>query len=202
MSAETYQITIINHPNANLWPVFVEDLTSGRSDVEWRQARFVNSEVRYQCWFQVEDEEPDMFPYLGRFKLTALRCYLDAATRPYQQRCYKWFSVQIHMLFLHGCRCLLGIDAYQQLFLRTYSPREDLRTVEGFFDFFIDHRGNFFLAPEQLSVVLLTMTQNTTPAAFPPSCMNFLEANNLNGYFKWFSHRLRFVLSTKLALVH
>ncbi len=72
-----------------------------------------------------------MFPYLGRFKLTALRCYLDAATRPYQQHCYKALQVIIcansHAIFTRPrCRCLLGIDVYQQMFLSMY-----LQTVEG-----------------------------------------------------------------------
>ncbi len=126
-----------------------------------------------------------MFPYLGRFKLTARRCYLDTATRPYQQHCYKAPPVIIcadsHAISARPhcgvCRCLLGTDVYQQLVLL-------VKIYGGGFDFFIDRQGNFFSASEQLGVVLLTLTQNTTPAAFPPSCMSFLD----DSYFKWFSH--------------
>lgn len=117
-------ITIINHPNTNIWPVLVE------ADQIWplKGARRGLWIVRwdftgYYCWFQVE--EPDMFPYLGRYELTALRWYLDTATRPYQQHCYKALQVIIcansHAIYTRphcgGCRCLLGIDVYQQMFL-------------------------------------------------------------------------------------
>lgn len=54
---------------------------------------------------------------------------------------------------------------------------EDLQAVEGIFDFFIDHQGNFILAPEQLCVVLLTLTENTTPAA---SERRFLRAASVS----------------------